>query len=168
MLPHARPGGIAGLLELLNDRGGKDDLYRVAEELRMEVDDLLPIVEASTLLSFVKADKGDIEIMPAGKAFAEADIATRRNLFKEAALAHVSILQQIRRALETKSDHSMPFEFFRDILEEHFSDKEVERQLETAVHWGRYGDIFAFDAEADRLTLEQPESVVGAAEEYGP
>jgi len=43
-------GAIAGLLELLNDRGGRDDLYRIAEELRMEVDDLLPIVEAATLL----------------------------------------------------------------------------------------------------------------------
>src|SRR5271157_1244308 len=27
MLPHARHGGIAGFLELLNDRGGKEDLY---------------------------------------------------------------------------------------------------------------------------------------------
>src|SRR6202158_2918398 len=33
MLPHARPGSIAGLVELLNDRGGKEDLYRIAEEL---------------------------------------------------------------------------------------------------------------------------------------
>ena len=68
MLPHARPGGIAGLLELLNDRGGKEDLYRIADELRMEVDDLLPIVEAATLLGFAKADKGDVEITPEGKA----------------------------------------------------------------------------------------------------
>ncbi len=50
MIPHARRGAIAGLLELLNDHGGRDDLYRIAEELRMEVDDSLPIVEAATLL----------------------------------------------------------------------------------------------------------------------
>ena len=80
MLPHARPGGIAGLLELLNDHGGREDLYRVAEELRMEVDDLLPIVEGTTLLSFAKSEKGDLEITPSGKAFAEADIATPENL----------------------------------------------------------------------------------------
>src|SRR6202020_1358467 len=28
MLPHARPGGIAGLLELVLDHNGKDDIYR--------------------------------------------------------------------------------------------------------------------------------------------
>jgi NitT/TauT family transport system ATP-binding protein len=42
VLPHSRPGSVGGLLELLNDRGGKEDLYRVAEDLLMELDDLLP------------------------------------------------------------------------------------------------------------------------------
>ena len=31
MLPHARPGGIAGLLELVLDHHGKDDIYRLAD-----------------------------------------------------------------------------------------------------------------------------------------
>jgi NitT/TauT family transport system ATP-binding protein len=151
MLPHARPGSIAGLLELLNDRGGKDDLYRVAEELLMEVDDLLPIVEAAALLAFVKSDRGDVEVTPGGKAFAEADIATRKELFRQAALAHVSLLQQINSALASKSDHTIPLELFRDILEEYFSDDEVKRQIETVLNWGRYGDIFTYDSESDRL-----------------
>jgi NitT/TauT family transport system ATP-binding protein len=164
MLPHARPGGIAGLLELLNDHGGREDLYRVAEELRMEVDDLLPIVEGTTLLSFAKSDKGDLEITPSGKAFAEADIATRRTLFREAALANVRLLQQINSALLSKSDHTMPLEFFRDVLEEHFSGIEVQRQLETVIDWGRYSDLFTYDPATDRLQLDQPANAVDAAE----
>ncbi len=111
MLPHARPGGIGGLLELLNDRGGKDDLYRVADELQMEVDDLLPIVEAAALLGFARTDKGDVAVTAEGKAFAEADIATRKRLFRDAALAHVTLLQQMRQALASKSDRTMPRSF---------------------------------------------------------
>ncbi|HXJ91854.1 MAG TPA: AAA-associated domain-containing protein [Terriglobia bacterium] len=153
MLPHARPGGIAGLLELLNDRGGKEDLYHVAEELLMEVDDLLPIVEATTLLDFARTDKGDVEITPAGKAFAEADIATQKDLFRQAALAHSTLLAQIASALKTKSDGAMPLEFFRDILEEHFPEVEVQRQLDTALNWGRYAEIFEYDSESGRLSL---------------
>jgi NitT/TauT family transport system ATP-binding protein len=155
MLPNARRGAIAGLLELLNDRGGKEDLYRIAEELQMEVDDILPIVEATTLLSFAKSEAGDVEISPAGKAFAEADISTRKNLFREAALAHVKLLQQMNSALTSKSDHTMPLEFFRDLLQEHFSDEEVARQIDTALNWGRYADIFTYDSESDRLALNQ-------------
>jgi NitT/TauT family transport system ATP-binding protein len=160
MLPQARPGSIAGLVELLNDRGGKEDLYRIAEELRMEVDDLLPIVEAAALLSFVASGRGDIELTPAGKAFAEADIATRKEVFREAALAHVTLLQQMHKALTSKSDHTMPLELFRDILEERFSDDDVQRQIDTALNWGRYGDILSYDSESDRLLLYQPASPV--------
>jgi NitT/TauT family transport system ATP-binding protein len=164
MIPHARRGAIAGLLELLNDRGGKEDLFRIAEELRMEVDDLLPIVEAATLLGFAKSDKGDVEITPEGKAFAEADISTRKELFREAALAHVALLQKMHAALSSKSDHTMPLEFFRDILEQHFPPTEVPRQIDTALNWGRYGDIFTYDSESDRLQLLEPATSVDAGE----
>ena len=159
MLPHARPGSIAGLVELLNDRGGKEDLYRIAEELLMEVDDLLPIIEAAALLLFVKSERGDIELTGSGKTFAEADISTRKELFREAALAHVTLLQQMNSALASKSDHTMPLELFRDILQEHFSDDDVQQQIETALNWGRYGDIFTYDSESDRLVLHQPASL---------
>jgi NitT/TauT family transport system ATP-binding protein len=156
MLPPARPGSIAGLVELLNDRGGKDDLYRIAEELLMDVDNLLPIVEAATTLRFIKSERGDIELTPGGRAFAEADISTRKELFRETALANVTLLQQMNGALASKSDHTMPMELFRDILEEHFSEAEVQRQLDTALNWGRYGDIFTYDSESDRLRLYPP------------
>jgi len=163
MLPHARPGSIAGLLELLLDRDGTEDLYRIADDLRMEVDDLLPIVEASTLLGFAVSDKGEVQMTPQGKDFAEADISRRKRLFQDAALAHVGLLQQMKSALEAKKDHTMPAEFFRDVLDEHFSDTEVDRQLDTAVNWGRYGDILRFDSESDKLMLYESAEDADAA-----
>ncbi|HEV2444862.1 MAG TPA: AAA-associated domain-containing protein [Candidatus Sulfopaludibacter sp.] len=153
MLPHAKPASIAGLMELLLDRGGREDLYRLADDLRMEVDDLLPIVEASTLLGFARTDKGDAELTPAGKALAEADIGTRRHLFRDAALANVSLLQQMHSALVNKSDHSMSADFFRDVLEEHFGDPEVGRQMDTALNWGAYGELVRYDSETDKVQL---------------
>ena len=47
----------------------------------MEVDDLLPIVEAAALLSFAKSERGDVELTPGGKAFAEADISIATELY---------------------------------------------------------------------------------------
>ena len=155
MLPHARRGAIAGLLELLNGHGGTRDLYQLADELRLEVDDLLPIVEAAALLGFAKSERGDVAITPSGEAFAGAGIGPRKALFREAVLARVALLQQMHSALVSKSDHSLPLEFFRDLLQEQFSDVEVKRQIETALNWGRYGDIFTYDSESDRLVLHE-------------
>jgi NitT/TauT family transport system ATP-binding protein len=157
MLPHARPGGIAGLVELLKDRGGKDDLYHIADELLWEVNDLLPITEATTLLGFTRTEKGDVEITDTGLEFANADIPTRKSLFREAALAHATLLQQIRNSLASKSDGAMPLEFFRDILDEHFSEVETQRQIDTVLNWGRYGEIFSYDSESDKLFLPRLE-----------
>lgn len=156
MLPHARPGSIAGLLEFLNDRGGRDDLYHVAEELLMEVDDLLPIVEASTILGFATLHEGDVQITEEGKAFAEADIATRKRIFREAALKHVTLIQQMSSALQKKSDHTMPLEFFRDALQKYAPENEIEAQLATALYWARFGEIFNYDSEGDRLLQQSP------------
>lgn len=156
MIPHARVGGIAGLLELLRDRGGKEDLYRLAADLSLDAEDLLPIVEASVLLGFATLKEGDVEITTEGIRFAEADILTRKILFRQAALKHIVILQQIDSVLHAKADHSIPEEFFYDILDEHFSQDEVERQFETAMNWGRYAEIFDFDRASHRLILAEP------------
>jgi len=156
MLPHARVGGIAGLTELLRDRGGREDLFRLAEELIMDVEDLLPILEACVLLGFALLKEGDVQITPQGVAFAEANIQQRKVLFREAALQHVTILKQIDSVLKRKSDHAIADEFFHDILDEHFAEDEVQRQFETAVNWGRYAEIFDYDREQGRLVLAEP------------
>ena len=163
MLPHARVGSMSGLLELLIERGGEEDLYHVAEELLLEIDDLLPIVEATTLLGFTTAREGDIKVTNGGKAFAEADIPTRKTIFREAALKHVPLLQQMTNCLQKKGDRRMPAEFFRDILDEHFPQAEVERQIGTALDWGRYAGIFSYDSESDTVELQQ--ALGGSSEE---
>lgn len=154
-MPHSRRGAIAGLLEILSSRGGRDDVYQIAEDLRMQTNDLLPIIEAAALLRFAKSDRGDLEITPAGAKFAAADIVTRKQLFRHACLTYVALLRQIRAQLLSKSDRSLPVEFFRDLLRESFAEEEVSRQIETALNWGRYAEIFTYNADTDRLTIEE-------------
>ena len=164
MLPHARVGGIAGLTELLRDRGGREDLFRLAEELVMDVEDLLPILEACVLLGLAWLKEGDVQITPQGIAFADADIQQRKILFRQATLEHVTILKQIDSILKRKSDHSIPDEFFHDILDEHFAEDEVLRQFETAMNWGRYAEIFDYDRANGRLVQTEPAAVAEASE----
>ena len=165
MLPHARPGGIAGLLELLIDKGGRDDIYRLADDLALEIDDLLPIVDAAQLLGFLKIEEGDAAITETGNEFANSEILRQKELFRDAAVEHVLLLRQIRRALEAKSDHTVPEEFFLDMLDEQFSDDESQRQIETAVNWGRYAGLLDFDAGRRRFVMPDALEEIAANEE---
>jgi NitT/TauT family transport system ATP-binding protein len=165
MLPHARPGGVAGLLELLLDKGGRDDIYRLADDLAFEIDDLLPIVDAAQLLGFLKVEEGDAAITETGTEFANSEILRQKELFRDAAVANVLLLRQIRRALESKSDHTVPEDFFLDMLDEQFSEEECLRQMETAVAWGRYAELFDFDAGRRRFMLPDAQEEEAAANE---
>jgi NitT/TauT family transport system ATP-binding protein len=164
MLPHARPGGIAGLLELIIDLSGRTDIYRLADELAFEIDDLLPIVEAASLLGFLRVEEGDVAITPEGQEFAESEILKQKELFRKAALEHVLLLRQITRALSNKSDHTVPEDFFLDMLDEQFSEEETQRQLETAINWGRYAELFDFDAGRRRFILPEVEETAKTEE----
>jgi NitT/TauT family transport system ATP-binding protein len=170
MLPHARPGGIAGLLELLIDHNGKDDIYRLADDLAFEIDDLLPIVDAARLLGFLTVHEGDAEITPIGMEYANSEILHQKEVFRKAAVENVLLLRQIVRAVETKSDGTVSEEFFHDVLDEQFTEEETVRQLETAISWGRYAELFDFDAgrrrftQAQRLSGEMDESEEAMAE----
>jgi NitT/TauT family transport system ATP-binding protein len=164
MLSHARPGGIAGLLELIDEStNGREDIYRLAEQLSFEIDDLLPIVDAAQQLGFLKVEEGDAQITPEGHEFANAEILRQKELFRQAALSHVIILRQIVRTLEAKKDHSAPEELFHDLLDEHFSEEESKRQLDTAIAWGRYAELFEYDAGRQRLYLTQAEPAAETA-----
>ena len=164
MLPHARPGGVAGLLELLLDKGGRDDIYRLADDLVFEIDDLLPIVDAAQLLGFLTVEEGDASITPSGAEFANSEILRQKELFRNAAVQNVLLLRQIRRALDAKSDHTVPEDFFLDMLDEQFSEEESQRQLETAINWGRYAELFDFDAARRRFVLPDSLEEDSAAE----
>jgi NitT/TauT family transport system ATP-binding protein len=158
MLPHARPGGISGMLEILADRAGHDDIYHLADDLSFEIDDVLPIVEAASMLGYVNVSEGDVEMTPTGHQYVEADIAERKELFAKAALERVTLIRQIKRALESKSNHTLPDEFFHDTLDEHFTEEETVQQLQTAINWGRYAGLFDYDSASRKFYISEEET----------
>jgi NitT/TauT family transport system ATP-binding protein len=154
-IPHARAGGISGLLELLVDQGGREDLPVLATRLRLDVDDLLTIVDAGALLDFAKVEKGDVTVTEIGREFALTDILESKRIFRQQVLANVPLAVTIYQTLSEKSDRRMKADFFIDILDELYPSDEAQRQFETVVDWGRYAELFEYDAITRTLYLAQ-------------
>ena len=155
MLPHARSGGISGLLEILDSRGGAEDLPALAEDLRLEVDDLLPAVDAAVMLGFAMVAEGDVMLTAIGREFANAEVHRSHEIFREQVLDRVPLMQALLAMCESKPDGRISKDFVLDILDEHFSAAEAERQFDTLVDWGRYAQLFEYDADEERLYLDR-------------
>jgi len=160
MLPHARVGGISGLLEIVHDRGGREDLPKLADSLRLEVDDLLPAVDASSMLGFATVEHGDVMITDIGTQFATADVHRSHQIFKEQVLKTVPFASTVVETINQKKNGRIRKEFLLDILDEHFSASEAEKQFQTLVDWGRYAQLFEYDASDERLYRVEEEETV--------
>jgi NitT/TauT family transport system ATP-binding protein len=155
VLPHVSIGELTGFIERLHRLGGTEDLYELARDLHMEADDLLPLAEAADLLGFADVREGDVFLTPEGRSFAEAGVLEEKELFRRQALAGLELPRQIVRELEAAPDHRMDEEHLIEELERRFSPDEARRQLDTAVDWGRYGEIFAYDDDTGEFFLEE-------------
>lgn len=162
-LPHVRVGGISGLLELIvNQPQSREDLFRLAERLQLEVDDLLPIVDAAVLLGFAEVAQGDVTLTPVGQDFATTTILRSKDLFRQQALQRIPVFNSMMQTLREKPNGAMRADFFLNLWNEHVPSAEADRQFATAVDWGRYAELFEYDASEERLYL--PEVVAASGE----
>ncbi|MCC7448149.1 MAG: AAA-associated domain-containing protein [Anaerolineae bacterium] len=156
-LPHASINAISGLLERINEESaGTIDLYRLAEGLHESHEEVLSSVEAAELLGFATIEAGDLTLTPLGQAFAEASIQARKELFA-GRIRRIPIIRWMQQMLEAADGQRLSRHVVLTALALEFLPDEAVRQIEIAVNWGRYAELFSFDDDDDVLFLEQPE-----------
>ena len=118
----------------------------------MELDDVLPVVEAGELLGLVVVAEGDLRLTPLGQAYADASILARKEIIAGRVL-RLPTIAWIYETLQIDDNRRIASAFFQDRLQARFGDV-AEEQLETAIAWGRYAELFAYDDDAHELYLE--------------
>jgi NitT/TauT family transport system ATP-binding protein len=155
-LPDASVQQLSGLIDTLTEAPyhGRADLPQLADEENLVMDELFPLIETLQLLGLAHVSGGDIELTPLGRAYADADMLTRKQLFAEAVLKHIPLAAHIRRVLDERPGHRAPAARFSRELEDHLSESEAQRVLETVINWGRHAEIFSYDSDTEVLSLE--------------
>jgi len=135
---------------------GKADLPDIAGDLQLEVDDLFPMAEALQMLKLGEVEGGDIKLTPIGRLFAESDTQVRKEIFQRALVAGIPFAAHIRKVLDERSSHTAPRRRFIDELEDKFTDDAADMTLRAITSWGRYAELFSYDAESGTFSLENP------------
>lgn len=151
-LPSASLNALAGLIEKLSKEGDHANLHHLSSELMLELDDVLPIVEAGELLGFFTLKDGTLFLTPLGQAYASASILARKELIASRIL-RVPAINWVYETLQQDDNRRVDRDYFLDKLRPNFGDL-AEKELETAISWGRHAELFAYDSDSDELFLE--------------
>jgi NitT/TauT family transport system ATP-binding protein len=136
---------MLGLLVLLNDHKGAEDVARLADDLDLEIDEIFPALEYAELLQFVKVSDGRVTFTDLGRKLVAASIRERKSIVREQ-LKKTPLFRTIVRALEASPEHRLSDEEFGHIIA--FTTARADGAEQNIVNWGRYADLFRYDADA--------------------
>jgi NitT/TauT family transport system ATP-binding protein len=153
ILPRSSVSALAGLLEHISQFGKGHDIYRLEDELGIEMGELMQTIEMAEMLGFATVNAGDIQITPLGQAFAEASILTRKELFAQRA-RRLPMIQWMLQMLNAAPNRELPWKLFYTALLPEFPDEMAERQLGVAIDWGRYAEFIDYDDNEELLRLD--------------
>ncbi len=154
-LPDASVGGLAGLVEIVYAHGGQADLPDLADELSFQVDDLLPLVDAAQMLGLLEVEGAQAFLTETGRSWYTADILRSKEVFATLAVEHAPLVATIVKALQNSDGGALRDDFFRDLLRRGYNAEDTEKQLDIAIDWGRYGELFDYDANTGELVLSE-------------
>lgn len=164
-LPPITINDLAGLLEHVAEMPDhRHDIFRLANELRVDADHLLWLTEVAELLGFATIGRGDIVLTPLGETFAEASILARKEIFATR-IRRLPIFRWLLSLLSVAEGHRLKRDVVLRALELEFPPEEAEKQLDTVINWGRYAELIAYDDASGVIFLEMakasPDQVAG-------
>jgi NitT/TauT family transport system ATP-binding protein len=149
-LPPVSLGAVVDLLTLVPELEGIS-VAELADELVLELDDLLPILDAGELLELMAVDGARLGLSPVGRALAEASEEEQQRLLRSQLLLHVPLVRRLQEALEASPKAEVEGDFVLDLLSEQFTQPEAEAMFETLVSWIRACGLFRYSREQDRF-----------------
>jgi NitT/TauT family transport system ATP-binding protein len=153
-IPDCHLTWLFGLLEFLDDRGGREDGYKIARELQFNFGDLLKVMKAGEILGMLATPAGDVVLEPFGKQFLESDVNQRKLLLREQ-LKKLSLFSYMIRLLRGQEDRSLTKEIVLEHLAMLLPSEKPEKVFSTLVNWGRFGELFGYNKDEDRFYLDQ-------------
>jgi NitT/TauT family transport system ATP-binding protein len=153
-IPNCQMTWVFGLLETLEDRGGREDGYKIARDLQFKFTDLLKVMKTAEILGFVSTPAGDIVIEPLGKRLLESDVNQRKLIVREQ-LKELGLFAYFMRLLRGQEDHSLNKEMVLEHIAMLLPNESPERVFKTIVNWGRFAELFGYNQDEERFYLDQ-------------
>ncbi len=154
-LPSTGISKVLGLCEVLDDHGGKDDNYRLAQDLHMPFGELLLVIKGAEMMGLVDTPGGDALLTTLGKKVLETSMNEKKALLREQMLK-LKVFQHISKLLQNADENEVPAEIILEELAVLLPQEQPRQLFTTLLNWGRYGEIFGYSRDTDLFYLQKP------------
>jgi NitT/TauT family transport system ATP-binding protein len=152
-LPQATTSELIGLLEYLDGRGGRQDIFRIASETNREFGQLIAVVEAGEMLNLVDTPRRDVVLDAEGIRFVRANAIERQTIWRTQ-LLRLRLFREVDAMLRARSGAPLAAGEVLRIVEQAMPQEDSRRVFETFVRWARYGNLFSYDEDHRTLSLQ--------------
>ncbi len=151
-IPSARTTEILGLLEILSDHGGQMDLFELDAITEYDFGRTITVVKAAEMLAFVDTPGDLVRLTDNGREMVAADQPEKKLLFRKRLLT-LGLFAAVVRHLAAEPDVARSGDELKQFIAERLPGCAPADLFRTLVGWGRYAQIFHYDAQADELSL---------------
>ena len=152
-LPQIGISEILGLVELLIAKGGREDIYKLAAELKMEFGQTLTVIRGAELLGLVNTPGGDVVIEALGEKMSRSKINERKLIIKSQ-LEKLPIFSKVILLLKEDENHEITRDQILEKLAQMIPNENSEQTFDTMVNWGRYAELFGYNDDAEKFYLD--------------
>lgn len=149
-LPSCRLASLTDLVTLL-PKQKRRRLSQLAGELGLSDENLLPLIEAGTLLGLLEGENGKLQLSDHGRSLRKADESGQRQLLAQLMRERVPMVQTVERLLDRNRRHEVSGDIVLDLMDEHLTTPQAEQSFRTLVNWLRYANIAIYSQDSDRF-----------------
>jgi NitT/TauT family transport system ATP-binding protein len=150
-LPEASPSEIIGLLEYLDARGGREELFRIVSDTRREFGQVISIVKAAEMLDLVDTPKRMVTLNADGQRFLRTATPEERRAVWREQLLKLRLFRELNEVLEREPDHELDRDFVYETLALALPEENYGRMFDQLVRWARAGDLFEYNTRDHKL-----------------
>jgi NitT/TauT family transport system ATP-binding protein len=165
-IPAVNLGHIFGLMEIVRDHGSQIDVFKLDSLTEYDFGHTIAVVKAGELLGFLDTPKNQVLLTDLGRRFLDADINGRKSLYRQQLLS-LGTFQFVLHLLKEAQGNHLSKEIIEEELAVRLTTEDVEKVFNTIVGWGRFGELFGYDASSEELSIDpdpssSPNENVGA------
>ena len=153
-LPEVGSNQVVGLVEYLDARGGKDDIFRIAAETRKEFGEVIVIVKAAEMLDLVDTPKRSVVLSPTGHRFVKGNVSERKQIWKDQLLKH-RLFREVYQTIERQPHKEVDKDLILEKIAIALPAENWDKIFLTLIRWARFGELLAYDETTEKVSLAE-------------